>query len=74
MARRFFTDGLQAKYGCGLSPATCLAQVAGKMSMTSTSQDGLRNNPAIENFFALVIPDNVGQVGVTGDDLCCYTT
>ena len=34
----------------------------------------LRNYPVVQNLFALVIPDDVGQVGVTGDNLRCNTT
>ena len=33
----------------------------------------LRYDPVVENGFALAIPDDVGQVGVAGNDLCHNT-
>src|SRR5687768_8444483 len=32
----------------------------------------LRYDPVVEDDFALSVPDNIGQVGVAGDDLRCY--
>jgi hypothetical protein len=34
----------------------------------------LRHDPVVKYFFALAVPDNVRQVGVTGDYLCRYAT
>ena len=55
--------------GRGRPPA--LAGAGRPQALISAVFNRLRYDPVVEDDFALAVPDDVGQVGVAGDDLGC---